>query len=469
MIRVFGQTDKVFTSNGDIVLKPLKAKVHKKDNGDYYLELETDLSYIDYLVEGNIVVANTPTGDQAFRVDNVSKTKNKIVSKCLHVFYDSKNYLIASASFENKTANEALTILNNATEPESEFTVLSDITDTKSYDCVRQSLFSALQDMVSLYGGHLVRDNFGVALRGTIGTDNGIVIQYRKNLKEITCKENWSSVCTKLLPVGKDNVMLNALDPTESIYMESETQYDLPYVKTVTFQQDINKEDYETETAYISALLTDLRAQAQAYLDANSLPQVNYTLKANLDRMTDIGDTIEVIDERLGINLMTHVIGFVYDCIFEQYSEVEFGNFTQSLEGLVGNMTKTSEKIAEETVTNAMDSLGDVIKSKGVTDGWNWLKYQSGIVEAWQTVEIDSTDITWSAFLTSLYTGEIEIDYPFAIDDAVINATVDDCSVNGWISKAKDESTKTALTVIKASNTGTFTVHLHIIGKEVSA
>ena len=36
MLRIFGQTDKLFSSNGDVVLQPLKAKVHKEDNGDYY-------------------------------------------------------------------------------------------------------------------------------------------------------------------------------------------------------------------------------------------------------------------------------------------------------------------------------------------------------------------------------------------------------------------------------------------------
>ena len=30
MIRVFSSNDKVFTSNGDFVIKPFKAKVHKK-------------------------------------------------------------------------------------------------------------------------------------------------------------------------------------------------------------------------------------------------------------------------------------------------------------------------------------------------------------------------------------------------------------------------------------------------------
>lgn len=33
MIRVFSPTDTDFSSNGDIVLYPYKAKVHKEDNG----------------------------------------------------------------------------------------------------------------------------------------------------------------------------------------------------------------------------------------------------------------------------------------------------------------------------------------------------------------------------------------------------------------------------------------------------
>lgn len=52
MIRVFSLNDKIFTSNGDIVLKPLKAKVHKEDNGSFYLDLETSLDYVDDLTEG---------------------------------------------------------------------------------------------------------------------------------------------------------------------------------------------------------------------------------------------------------------------------------------------------------------------------------------------------------------------------------------------------------------------------------
>ena len=95
MIKVFGQTDTSLSSNGDVVLLPIKAKVYNADNGDFYLEIETGLQYVDYLVEGNIIVAPTPQGEQAFRITNPQKTKTKISVKAWHVFFDSKNYLIA--------------------------------------------------------------------------------------------------------------------------------------------------------------------------------------------------------------------------------------------------------------------------------------------------------------------------------------------------------------------------------------
>ena len=86
MIRLFGQLDAVFSSNGDKIINPLKCRVRKEDNGSFYADVETDLSYIDDLTEGRILVIPTPQGDQAFRVSNVKATKHRLVTKAMHVF-----------------------------------------------------------------------------------------------------------------------------------------------------------------------------------------------------------------------------------------------------------------------------------------------------------------------------------------------------------------------------------------------
>ena len=342
MIKLFGVTDTNFSSNGDIVINPLRAKVHKEDNGSFFIDIETNLDYVDYLVEGNIIIADTPQGDQAFRVGNVEKTRFKIKTRCYHVFYDSENYLIADSYVVEKNCNDALDHLNNATDNVSPFTTLSDVQTIKSFRCVRKSLYEAISTVLERWGGHLVRDNFNIQIRNSIGQDNGVTVRYAKNLKEITCEENWDAVVTKLMPVGKEGLLL----PEQYLY--SDTQYPLPYTKTVSFTQDIEEEDYETEDAYNEALINDLRIQAQNYLEENCVPKVNYTLKANLEKISDVGDTIAVIDERLGINLITHLISYDYDCILKKYTELEFGNFQQKLSNLVSGITSTTQQQLEE-------------------------------------------------------------------------------------------------------------------------
>lgn len=342
MIKIFGQTDTEYSSNGDKILQPTKCVIHKQDNSDYYAEIECSSDYADYIQNGRIVVCPTPTGEQAFRFLNPEITKQKIKVKAKHVYYDSVNYLIQDSYVVNKNCNQALEHLNAATDNTSPFTTLSDVASINSFRCVRKSLHEAVNVVLERWGGHLVRDNFNIQVRSSIGADNGVTIRYGKNLKEIKKTEDWNNVVTKLLPVGKDGLML------DEVYLYSETQYVLPYTKTVSFTQSIEQEENETDDEYLYRLKEDLKQQAIAYLAVNCVPKINYTVKANIEKITDIGDTIEVIDETLGIDLMTHVISFEYDCILEKFVQVEFGNSKEKLSSLMSNVSaSTSQQITE--------------------------------------------------------------------------------------------------------------------------
>ena len=364
MIRLFSSDDKTFTTNGDIVIKPLKAKVHKEDNGSFYLDLETSLDYVDDLTANRIVVANTPQGSQAFRITNVEQTRKKISAKCHHVFYDSNNYLIADSYVVDKNCNDALDHLNNATDNISPFTTVSDVTRINSFRCVRKSLYEAIQTVIERWGGHLVRDNYTIAIRNAIGKDNGVVVRYAKNLKEINCEYNWDNVVTKLMPVGKDGLLL------DEKYVYSNIQYDIPYTKCVSFEQNgIEEDDYKdaegnlNEASYNNALMNDLRTQAQDYVDSNCKPSVNYKLKANLEKITDVGDTIVVKDERLELDITTNVIAYDYDCILERYTELEFGNFKQKLSNLVDSITSSTQQTIQESNKVIKATLSDELKN----------------------------------------------------------------------------------------------------------
>lgn len=395
MIKLFGINDTIFNSNGDKVIIPLRAKVHKEDNGSFYLDFESSLEYINDIVAGNILVAPTPQGEQAFRIGSVTATRTKINAKCYHVFYDSKNLLIQDSYVVDKNCNDALDHLNSATSDLSPFTTLSDITSTNTYRCVRKSLYEAINVILERWGGHLVRDNFTIKIMNSIGQDNGVTIRYGKNLKNISCETNWDNVVTKLMPVGKDGLLLNAIDPTADVYVTSDIQYDIPFTKTVSFEQDINEEDYQDENgnldeqAYKQALLDDLMNQAINYVNTNDIPQVNYTLKANLEKVTDIGDTVEVIDERLGINITTNVISYVYDCILNKYVEVEFGNFTQKLNNLLNSINTNTQNIIEQSNETLQVTLSQELQ-QAQDKIWNALGSSYVIYEGDKILVVDS-------------------------------------------------------------------------------
>lgn len=394
MIKVFQIDDKIYDSNGDKIIQPTKAVVHKEDNGAFYLSVECPLIYDEWLKPNNILVAPTPQGEQAFRITSVEKTRTKIRFKAYHVFYDSEDYLIEDSYVVEKSCNDALDHLNNATSDLSPFTTLSNITSINSYRCVRKSLYEAIKVVLERWGGHLVRNNWNIQIRDTIGQDNGVVVRYAKNLKSITATYNWDNVVTKLLPVGKDGILLNELDPDADLYVESGTQYDIPYTKTISFNQEINEDDYRDESgtldeeAYKQALIDDLLVQATTYVNENSTPEVNYTLSANVDKVSDIGDRIEVTDEYLGIDVFTRIISYDYDCILGKYKELSFGNFTQKLSGLMNTINTETEKIVEENNQTLRVTLGNEL-DEATSKIWNALGNSYVIYEGDKILVVD--------------------------------------------------------------------------------
>lgn len=380
MIKLFKFNDKEFNSNGDKIITALKAQVYKEDNGEFYLDLETSLRYINDLKLLAILVVDLPQGAQAFRISKIQKTKMKIIVKAYHVYYDGKNYLIKDNYVFRRACDFALKYLNENTDTKSPFNVSSDVTKIESFRCVRNSLCEAIQTIVEKWGGHIVRDNFNIRIQSQIGRDNGIEIRYAKNLKELTCEASWDNVVTKLLPVGKNGILLNGLNENEDVYITSNVKYELPFTKAINFGQDIDEKDFRIDKnnenskvdqpRYKSALITDLRQKAEKYIKENEKPKVNYTLKAHLDNISDIGDVITVIDERLGINISTTVTAFKYDCILGKYNEIVFGNIKNTASNLIdyvvskcSSLITKQEHSMQEWINSSQAVIGNQLTS----------------------------------------------------------------------------------------------------------
>lgn len=353
MIKVYDPNERLFNHNGIKILHPEICELTKKDNGDYYLEIRDSIDNVDYYQKGMIIRVSTQWGEQAFRCTNPTVSNTRVDVKAWHVFYDSMNYLIKDVNIVDKTCNYAMNHCNSNTDIPSPFTTLSDITKQVSTRIVRKTLYDTFVEFIdeSKFGGHLVRDNFNVSIMTSIGQDRGVVLADKKNITSLKVEEKWDEVCTKILPYTTDGEVAILLDET---YVSLDTDiYDIPYSRVVKFENELDKEDFESESAYLSATKEWLKSKAVDYLEQNKLPKVNYSVEANINNVSDVGDIIHVKHPRCKVNITTNVIAIQYDCIREKIIKVEFGNFKKDISTLqkdiVSKATEESKVIAQET------------------------------------------------------------------------------------------------------------------------
>ena len=361
MIRVYDSNERVFNHNGIKVLHPLVADITKKDNGDYYVDLEDTIENIDYYQQGLIVRIPTPWGVQGFRMSNPTVKNKRVSVKAWHLSYDSRNYIIRDAYAVDKNCNDALEHFNSSTDATSPFTTVSDITTVCSTRAVRKTLFEVYEWLLSedKYSGHWVRDNWQLGIKQKCGEDRGVVLAIGKNITEIQVKEDWDGVCTKILPYTTDGEVAVLLDET---YVSLDEQlYDVPYTKVVEFTNEFDAEDFETVEEFHATLKQWLKAQAEAYIEANKVPKVNYAVSAHIDDVSDVGDTIHVKHSKCKVNIITEVIAVKYDAVRKKYTKIEFGNFKPELKSLTQSITaevnKHTDTVVKETHTQLKTEL----------------------------------------------------------------------------------------------------------------
>ena len=345
MIRVYDSSEKLFNNNGIKILHPLSAIVFKEDNGDYYIEVEDSIEKVDYYQASMIINCPTPfpEGNQSFRIVKIDKTNSRVKVKANHVYFDTDNYMIDDKYIVDKDCNYALDYLNKNCDVETPFTTNSDVTSTNSYRCVRKLLSEAITTLIDRWGGHLVRDNFNISIKQNIGVDRGVVVKYRKNITSIKAEEVWDNVVTKIMPVGKDGLLL-----PEKYLEVKDKLYDIPFSKIVKIDQDLKQEENESDEDFTERLIANLRLKAKSYLEENKYPKVNYNLSANLDNITDVGDIIYIDHPKLNIKMTTNVISVKWDVISKKYKNIEFGNFRNKLKDLLKNMNTIANEISKD-------------------------------------------------------------------------------------------------------------------------
>ena len=386
-----------FGNNGIGHLKDtISCKVTEERNGAYTLTLQYPIggAWYESITEGSIIKAkaNETSELQLFRVYKSSKPMKGVVTfYAEHISYDLKGLPLALLSMTDTTAEAALNagfaacLLPHRFTGRSDITTLNKINITKPRS-LRNFCGGEAGSVLSVWGGEFEFDNFVVKLHKHRGANNGVVINYGKNLTDAKQERNISDCYTHFCPyaIKKTETRNAAGEVTET----SE--------ETITLSDGVielvNPENIGHTKAYtldISDKFADgeemneanLRAHAEEYIASHKLgvPKVNITLsfmqiwdspeysKIAVFERVALCDTVTVRFSDLGIDAEAKVIKTEYDSLEERFSKIEVGDAKSTL---------------ADTVTSIEESITDTKKSLTESENAASVALQNAIIEA---------------------------------------------------------------------------------------
>lgn len=354
MITIHEKTAKSYDALGLGALLPASCVVTEELNGAFELEMQhpyDEGGKWRRIERGRILYAPTPTGPQPFRIYNTTPSMDSIKVNARHIFYDLLDNLCGNIVSVG-TAAQAMAAVHAAMAYPMPFSFSTDITKTGRLTASRvnpvQALLSNDENMesfVETFGGELLRDYFSVAMKESIGADRDVVIRYGKNLSGLEVNEDESDVRTRVLAYGKNDIF---------------TAVDSPHLNDYVYPKILVLEDESAETT------AQLRQKALELFreDEIDLPKVNIKVDfvplAKTEEYRDfaaledvrLGDTVTVINEKMGFSKRAKVISYQWDCLRGQYEQVELGDFL----GTIVNSITDGEKSYKVAISASLEA-----------------------------------------------------------------------------------------------------------------
>lgn len=379
---VYNPNEKTFISNGLAILdnELIRCEVQEVLNGLYNLELEYPINNknVDYLIEGNIIKTNTPSGEQPFRIYRTIKNLDTVIVYANHIFFDLQSNFLMDCRYKFATGQQALKDILKSTLYENNFTCDSNIIERNNAYYIRKNPVEAIlteeNSIINLYKGELLRDKFKIIINDSIGKDNNVIIEYRKNLLGLEKDEDISQVVTRVIPTGltaKDSIIM-----LDEVYVDSSliNNYINPVVKEIHYS-DL-KEDAEKGIT-IESIKDQLKVRALDLFNKEhiDLPKVNYKINFLDLSLTEeykdfkalekvkLADVVTVRHKDLKIDVKRKVIKYKWDSLTKSYIEIELGDLESTLSNDIGNINSkinTIEKNNKNVVEMANSAIDKV-------------------------------------------------------------------------------------------------------------
>ena len=303
---------------------------------------------------------NDTSKEQLFRIYRITTPINGIVIiYAQHISYDLSNIAELMWSSAMISPSLAMSRLFAKTASTHNFKCSTDFSSGKPFSVskpksVRACLGGSEGSMLDLWGGEYEWDNFNVILHTKRGKDNGVVIEYGKNLTDMEQDNDFTDVYTDILPYA-----VFSDENTEKVITLSEIT--LPIIDNPTRQKTLIKDFTEFFEDKSSINENSLRNKAKEFIKTNPLGVETPTLtvafeplwkqpeySAILERVS-LCDTVTIRHSALGITAKSKVIKTVYDSLAEKYVSITLGTSKSNFVNTVGDIKTELSEVKNKT------------------------------------------------------------------------------------------------------------------------
>lgn len=367
---LYAASETDFTTNGiGLLTDAVSCTVTEERNGAY----EATLIYpakghlAEYIAEDAIIKAKANDTDepQLFRIYKSSKQIGSNTTwNAEHISYELTGNPVERFSISGVNAEQALNRLLAAAVFKHKYTAVSDITTVNKTSIadvvsVRKALGGVEGSILDTWGGEYHFNNYRIELLKARGTDNGVTIEYGKNLTDAKQERNIANIVTaifpyaKYTPEGEESEVYVSLKEKTLVHAGA-ADYAYKRCEIVDFSSE-----WESGTIITEDML---RAKAEAYLEKISTePDINITLSyAQLKKTKDykniqvmesvaLCDTVTVRIDKLQIEATAKIVKAKYDSLKERYDTMEIGSVRTNL---TKQLTATQQEVTESIKKN---------------------------------------------------------------------------------------------------------------------
>ncbi|MDU4890955.1 MAG: phage tail spike protein [Clostridium sp.] len=333
----------------------LECKVTEERNGQFELALIYVAGYpfADDLIKENIIVAhaNDTLLNQKFRIYNVKKiTKKRIKVLARHISFDLNYDFIKNINLTNQSCEYALNTIFRNSQFSKHYRGYSNIVNAQNYKISKVNCLKAIAgaegSIIDTFGtgAEILRDNENIHVLNARGHDNGVVIEYAKNLTGFDCDEDITDLITRIYPyatyTNENNEEITVTITGDFVDSPLINNYSHPYIRDIDFSDKFEDGEIPTEAKLISL------ANAKYTVDKVDIVKCSYKIEfiplskcvgyEGLDDRISLCDKVTIKHNVYRINTQAKVIKAVYNVLIERYHSMSLGEPRTTLGDVIG-------------------------------------------------------------------------------------------------------------------------------------